>query len=354
MNKKRKSDWLSSPTVPVEIRKDSKISSMLENMRSIGFQARSLGNVYHIWSEMLMEPRIVIMMGIAGAMVPAGLRKVISHLISHHYIDALVTTGANLYHDLNEAIGHRHYLGTDAVDDVMLRELKVDRIYDIFADEEEYIMTDEWIDHVFTKRLEDHRPYSSREVLKELGRFLIDNRFKNESILISAYESNVPIFAPALGDSALGFSIMSANAQRKRRIVVDMMKDVFESVVLAMRAPKTGAIYVGGGVPKNYIQQAAVLASWFLKEEKPHEYAVQISTDIPQWGGLSGATFEEAKSWGKIKSSGKTASAYLDATIGLYLVAQGLFEEFSGKSREVPVFDFNGDEASLKFVRMEL
>jgi len=349
LDRETKKELFNNPTVPIEIKKNAVVSSMLRDMCSVGFQARALGNVYRVWREMLTEKKIVIMMGLAGAMVPAGMRKVISYLIRHRYIDVLVSTGANLYHDLNEAVGFHHYLGTDDVDDSGLRKITVDRIYDLLADEDEYNMTDDWIDRIFTKRLEDDRPYSSREVLHEMGKFLLDNRIKNESILISAYEGNVPLFCPALGDSAIGFSIMTANATSKRRIVVDMMKDAFESMMLVVRSPRTGVAYIGGGVPKNYIQQAAVLANWLTKEDRSHEYAIQITTDAPHWGGLSGATFEEAKSWGKIRSYGKTATVYVDATIGLYLVAQGLAEELSGKHREVPLFQFDGDDVNLRF-----
>jgi len=358
---------LKLPTDPIRVEPDKRISRLTDEMLLTGFQGRKVGEVVQVWSRMLRKKDIVIWLGLAGAMVPAGMRRVISYLIQRRMVDVIVSTGANLYHDLFEALGGKHYVGTHMVDDTRLRREKVDRIYDVFANEKKFYETDLWIEKFFARTLRDDYPYSSREVLYLLGKLLSKHAQDKDSILISAYKNDVPIFCPAFGDSSLGFSIMFSNRRgrvasvdgrkivlKKKRIIVDYLKDVDESSRITERAKQTGVIYIGGGVPKNFIQQTAVIASYQTRHDKSHSYAIQISTDVPQWGGLSGCTFEEGQSWGKISFRAQKVQCYADATIVLPIVVQSLSEKFKRLRRNIPIFQWRSSDLRIKYVPMRL
>ena len=225
----------------------------------------------------------------------------------------------------------------------------------------------------FSYLLKDNYPYSSREILYIFGKFLNKKAKDKDSILISAYKNKVPIFCPAFGDSALGFSIMFANRPfpgkkrymiknisgkpvklRVKNVIVDMIKDVNESSRITEKANVTGVIYLGGGTPKNYIQQTTVISGYQTRHDKSHSFAAQITTDMPQWGGLSGCTFEEAQSWGKIKPNAKMAICHCDATIGLPIVIHALEDKFKRLRREVPEFKFRNGTVKIDYEKMSL
>lgn len=331
----------------MDVQPGRSISDLTEGMLSTGFQGRKLGEAVDVWARMLRGKQTTIWFGMAGAMVPAGMRRIVSYLIRRRMVDVLVTTGANLYHDLYESRGKKHYIGSHLVDDVKLRKHYVDRIYDVFADEIGFYKTDVWIENNFCPKLVDNHRYSSREILYALGKFLDDFGAEKDSIIMSAYHSGVPIFCPALNDSSLGFSIMFANRRKNRRIILDSLKDVDESSRVTELAGSTSVIYVGGGVPKNFIQQTAVIAGYQTRHDRSHSYAIQISMDAPMWGGLSGCTFEEAQSWGKINQRAKKVMCYSDATIALPIVSHALGEKFKRLRRNVPIFEW-GKNGSLK------
>jgi len=358
---------LKYPTEPLEVWPECSVSELAEGMLGTGFQGRKLAETIEVWARMLRKRDIVIWLGLAGALIPAGMRRVISYLIKRRMIDVLVSTGANLYHDAYEAKGKKHYVGTHLTDDVKLRKYKVDRIYDVFADEAGFYKFDNWIEKSFSQSLKDNYPYSSREIAFLLGKTLNKVGREKDSVLVSAYRKGVPIFCPALNDSALGFSIMFANRRGRRvkvgktvrsirkRILIDALKDVEESSRITEKAKRTGVVYFGGGVPKNFIQQTAVIASYQTRHDRSHKYAIQITTDSPHWGGLSGGTFEEAQSWGKIHRSAGKVMCFADATIALPIIVHALSEKFKRLRREVPVFEWgkNG-ELKLSYETMRL
>lgn len=349
-----KKELLKHPTKPIEVSSKLKLERLLEKMKFTGFQGRKLAEVFEIWSRMLKENKIVIWFGLAGAMVPAGMRKVISYLIKKRMVDVIVSTGANLYHDCVETLGGKHYvLYHHSIDDVELRKHRIDRIYDVLADENKFYAIDRWIEKDFCGILKDNYPYSSREILYLLGKRLYELKGDKESILISAYKVGVPIFSPALCDSSLGFSIMFANRRRGRKIILDGLKDVHETSLITEKSRITGVVYIGGGVPKNFIQQTAVIASYSTRHDRSHEYAIQITTDVPVWGGLSGASFEEAQSWGKISKDAKKAICHCDATIALPIIVSALSQRFKKYNRNVPVFDWSNG-LKIEFNKMIL
>ncbi len=345
----KKGNFLRIPTEPVDVNPDEKISDLLENMYMTGFQGRKLAEVTDIWTQMLRKKNCVIWMGLAGAMVPAGMRKVISYLIRRRMIDVLVTTGANLYHDIFEARGEKHYVGSLGLNDLRLRKAKVDRIYDILADEDRFYRLDNWIEKQLSSRLQDDTPYSSRQILLKLGELLEQTAREKRSIILDAYRSGVPIYCPALNDSALGFSLMFANRKRGRRIILDGLSDVYETAKITEKAKMTAVIYLGGGVPKNFIQQTAVIASYMTRHDKSHSFAIQITMDMPVWGGLSGCTFEEAQSWGKIGRGAHMATCYSDTTIALPIIAESLGQRFRRLRRSVPFLEWRGSDPEINY-----
>jgi deoxyhypusine synthase len=344
----RREQVLKHPTRPIEIDPEKSVSKLLEDMAFIGFQGRKLGEAADVWTSMLKKREMVIWMGVAGAMVPAGMRKLITYLIRKRMIDVLVTTGATLYHDAYETIGGKHFLGTDQIDNVMLRRHRIDRMYDVYADENRFYRLDNMIERDFSSRLQPGRSYSSREVMSDFGEWISEKAGDRDGICVAAHECGVPVFVPAICDSGLGFSLMFANRRRKRRIIVDHMRDVDESSRITEKSHHTSVISVGGGVPKNFIQQTAVIASYQTRHDRTHNFAIQFTTDVPQWGGLSGSTFEEAQSWGKYHPHARMVQCFADATIALPVVVQALSQRFKKLRRRVPKFNWSDQNGNLE------
>ncbi len=318
------------PTKPIDVENISSFSEMLRAMADIGFQARKLGEAFEIWMKMLKEEKISIFLGLSGAMVPAGLRKIIVTLMKNRFIDCIVSTGANLFHDIHEALGKRHYKGSEHADDEKLFKEGIDRIYNIFAVEEEFKETDK----IIAELVENFsQGMSSREFLHRLGEG-ISRIAKEESIITTAYKMNIPIFSPAIADSSIGIVLSTIS----RKFYIDTIKDIEELTKIVEISEKTGVIYIGGGVPKNFIQQTEVVLSFFNKM-KGHDYAIQITTDSPHFGGLSGCTLEEGISWGKISPKSKRSQVFVDATIALPILVKALREE--GKRKCYPEFSWN-------------
>lgn len=312
------------------------VSEVLRDMADTGFQGRRLGESVDAWTRMLQEDDLTVFMGLSGAMVPAGMRRVISYLVRQHYVDCIVSTGANMFHDLYEAQGGNHYRGHHLVDDERLYQHGVDRIYDVFASEEEFREVDHFIAD-FAEGLED-RSYSSREFMRLLGQRATKLGWERDSVVVSAYLEDVPIFVPAIGDSSIGIGLTIAR-RRGGGVTVDQIADVDEITWMVEQSTRTGVIYVGGGVPKNFIQQTEVISSILdTGAGGGHDYAIQYTTDAPHWGGLSGCTFDEGISWGKISAEARKVQVFVDATIALPLVAEALHERMKGQRRSTPKF----------------
>jgi deoxyhypusine synthase len=260
-------------------------------------------------------------------MVPAGMRKVVTTLIEEGLVDIIVSTGANLYHDYFETMGHYHYIGSPAENDIDLREAGIDRIYDTFADEDLFMELDRAIGGWAEKTLED-RPYTTREFLGLLGKEAGRISKGDGGILSTAAAAEVPVYCPAIGDSSIGIGLTVIG----KRVIFDMIGDVEETARLAAAKPSM-VIYVGGGTPKNFIQQTEVTNIVQGREMEGHRYAIQFVVDAPNWGGLSGCTFEEAVSWGKISPEAKMVTALCDATIALPVVTAAVLTRRKGKKR---------------------
>ena len=345
-----RSKYLQRQTVPIRVAERS-VAGLTDAMALTGFQGRKLGESVQTWAEMLKQDGLTIMMGYTGAMSSAGMRKIIAFFIQHRMIDCLVSSGANMFHDVYESTGGKHYVGTHVANDAALFKEGVDRIYDVFAKEQEFRGTDYMVMDWAKKTLDPDRSYSSREFFYLLGKHIVEDMNADpDGIVASAYRHNVPIFVPALADSSIGIALFVAR-RRGHPVNIDQMKDVEEITQIVENTKRTGVIYVGGGVPKNFIQQTEVIMSMLDLPVEGHSYAIQYTTDAPHWGGLSGCTFEEAVSWGKIAGVAPKVQVFADATISLPIVSEALLEKtrpFIAK-RKAPQYDWSGKKLKVRF-----
>jgi deoxyhypusine synthase len=316
-----------SPTEPIELEPGLSTDELLRRMEKISFQGRQIARATRVWDTAL-DQNAYVMMGLAGAMTAAGMRKLVSLLIEMRYIDCLVSTGANLFHDIYETLGTPHYMGTPEADDERLLEEGLDRVYDTYADERQFEEIDRWIGRWANEELEK-RPYTTREFLHELG-LEVERRSggTNTGILTTAAVHGLPIYCPAIADSSIGIGLASASDN----FIFDLTGDVKETGELVI-GRETMVLYCGGGTPKNFIQQTEVTAKHLGDKPTGHKYAVQFITDAPHWGGLSGCTFDEAVSWGKIDPAGEKVTVFCDTTIALPLVVSALLTRRKGRSR---------------------
>lgn len=319
---------------PFPITPSASAAELIERMGNTAFQARSLAEGLDIWRRML-EDDSTIFFGLAGAMVPAGMRQVVSYLIQNRFVDVVVSTGANLYHDLQETLGWQPWQGHPHADDARLKKQGLFRIYDVLEEEKSFRQGDTYVAE-FAATLDRGRPYTTREFLCRLGQRLAAEG-KGQGILTTAAAAGVPIYCPALGDSSMGIALAEARAKTGLHFIFDIIGDVWETAEICRRAAVTGVVYVGGGTPKNFIQQTEVTASSLADAPNPnmgHSYAVQITADAPQWGGLSGCTFSEAQSWGKIAPKARTTTINADATIALPLLVSALAERHLARAKK--------------------
>ena len=333
---KKKSRFLHTPIEPFAVEEGLTAEQILRRMERISFQGRNLATAHRIWQKMLQDD-VTIFLGMAGALSAGGLRMIVAHLITYRYVDCLVSTGANLYHDLHETRGQHHYVGSAHADDAALAQERIDRVYDTFASEEEFIGNDNWIAR-FAATLEK-RPYTSREFLYLLGGHLWRTT-RQDGILTAAFRANIPIFCPAIADSSIGMGLSQARQHVPGTGYIDIVGDIVESANVIIRRPRTASVVLGGGTPKNFINQASVQAEFYSDEVGGHRYALQIVTDVPHFGGASGSSLEEAQSWGKLSVESDKVSVQADATIALPLLASALATSASprGAGRRMPTF----------------
>jgi deoxyhypusine synthase len=301
----------------IEVRGDMSVDELVREMGKSGvFCAGRLAEATDIFYEMVSREDVTTYLGLAGALVPGGMRQVVTDLIRDRLIDVLVSTGANLVHDMVEAFGGAHYKGTVAADDVELHRQQIDRIYDVYLYEREFKQYDK---HFFGI-LEDlpSKQYSIREFLYELGKRIEDPN----SILRAAADHGIPIFCPAIADSSIGLDVWVF--RHAYELNVDVFADLNEFLTIVRSAKLNGAMLLGGGTPKNFILQAMVSV-----KRGGYDYAVQITMDRPEPGGLSGATLEEAKSWGKVGSEARAVQVIGDASVIFPLMVAAVRERLA-------------------------
>jgi len=340
------SEYFNKKLEPIKVAPKS-VNQLLTEMAKTAYQGRKLGEAVDVWEKMVNEKDLTIAMGFAGSMSTAGQWTIVNWLMENRFIDVLVSTGANVSEDIVDAMGFGYYQGSHMVNDEQLLKDDVNRYYDVFGKETDYRKMEELVTD-FIMTLKTDYPYSSAEFFHELGKFLSEKKIP--AISAKAYENGVPIFSPAFLDSAYGETILMAK-NKGHKIIVDSAKEFEQFVSIGTKTKDVGVIYIGGGVPKDLIQLIAISVSPMTEDKGvsgrdghlrkglqeyyyPHKYAIQITTDAPQWGGLSGCTFEEAISWGKINSQPNTrAVVYSDATIALPLITHALCERVPKKRK---------------------
>ena len=303
------------------------VSGLVEEYGKAGIGAANVAEAVDIYAEMLGREDVTNFFGLAGAMVPAGMRQIVVDLIRDGHIDALVTTGANLTHDSIEAIGGKHHHGREGDDDrsrrehdEQLRDEDVDRIYNVYLPQEHFVLFEDHLRAEVFPVLENEETVSIQRFTEQLGKA---NSEVNEAegvaedagIAAAAYENDVPIYCPAVQDSILGLQAWLYG--QTTDFSLDALRDMSDLHDQAFESEKAAAMVVGGGVPKNYVLQTMLVAP------EAYDYAVQLTMDPPQTGGLSGATLDEARSWGKLETAARNVSVYGDATITLPLVVAG-------------------------------
>jgi len=341
-NASLKKKILSLPVEHVRVRGNSKVSDLVGSFKNSSIQARNIYKCANVFRKMLEDKsQPTIYLGLAGPLIAAGLRDIIRNMIKLKMVDIVVSTGAIIYQDIYQARGFKHYIGDPDADDRILDKLYIDRIYDTYVDDEKFWDTDNWIGRV----ADEMKPgnYSSREFINELG-----SRLKDEnSITRTAYNCGIPIFCPALNDSSIGIGL-TGHYHRCRKnklpgVHIDSIQDNYEITQTIVNSKKTAAIYIAGGVPKNYINDAVVMGYIFNKDTGGHSYAFQLTTDVPHWGGLSGSTLKEATSWGKINNDASCAMAFVEPSVSLPLVYSYAFQEKFYKSRKRKKFTWQKD-----------
>lgn len=294
------------------------VDALVRQMGGCAFGAGRIAAACDVLEEMQAED-VTKFFGLSGAMVPAGMRTLISDMIRDGYIDILVTTGANMVHDVIEGVGGCHTKGCDHVDDIQLKKDHINRIYDVYLDEECFETLEEKMQNVYGS-LDPKKTYSIRDLMGEIGRSLDDKH----SILRAAYECDVPVYCPAVQDSVIGLQAWLFKQANKMN--VDAFADMKDLMDRCYEAKRTGALLIGGGVPKNYIFQ-----SMLVTPRGGFDYAIQITMDRAETGGLSGATLDEARSWGKVGENAKAVQVICDSTIALPVMVASVNERLGRK-----------------------
>jgi deoxyhypusine synthase len=315
----KKSDLLKEPIEHIDITKfDAR--PLVEAYSKMAFSARDLARASDIYDRMLADKECGVILCLAGSLFSAGLKKIVWQMVESNMVDAIVSTGANIVdQDFFEALGFKHYKGSKWVDDKALRGARVDRIYDTFIDEDELGECDALIAEIVGGL--KPKPYSSREILEEMGKYLVKKCKVKDSVVLSAYKKGVPIFVPAFSDCSAGFGLLHHQWHNpESHVSVDSAKDFRELVRIKLESKDTGLLMIGGGVPKNFAQDVTVGAEMLGFDPKMHKYAVQITVADERDGALSGSTLREACSWGKVDTTDEQM-VFAEATIALPTLA---------------------------------
>ncbi|TAK96856.1 deoxyhypusine synthase [Patescibacteria group bacterium] len=313
----------------------SKIDAVkiIDGMEKMSFSARDLARATKIFEKMVADKNCVTVLSLAGSTSAGGCMKIYADMIKYNMIDVVVATGASIVDmDFFEALGYRHYIGTPFVNDQDLRKAYVDRIYDTFIDEEELQHCDAAIKEVADSL--GSGVYSSREFIWEMGKYLTKKSKKKESLVELAYKHGVPIFCPAFSDSSAGFGLVMHQIENpNEHVSIDSVKDFRELTKIKMNTKESGMLIIGGGTPKNFIQDTVVCAEVLGKNVPMHKYAIQITVADPRDGACSSSTLKEAGSWGKVDNTFEQM-VFAEATTVLPLMASYVYHKGNWRKRK--------------------
>ena len=306
---------------------------IIESMKKMSFTSRDTAKAAEIYNEMIKDQNCSIFLTIAGSTSAAGCMNLYSDLVKYNMVDAIVATGASIIDmDFFEALGFKHYQGNQFQDDGILRENYIDRIYDTYIDEEQLQICDKTICEIANKL--PPKPYTSREFIKELGKYLKKNAKKKGSLIEVAYDCNVPIFCPAFTDSSAGFGlVMHQEKNPSKHITIDSVREFRELTEIKLKSKSSGLLMIGGGVPKNFVQDTVVCAELLGKKVDMHKYAIQVTIADTRDGACSSSTLKEASSWGKVDTS-KEQMVFAEATSVLPLIVSDAYHRKFWQNRE--------------------
>jgi deoxyhypusine synthase len=306
---------------------------IIDSMREMSFTSRDTAVAADILNRMIEDKGCTIFLTLAGSTSAGGCMQVYVDMVKNRMVDAIIATGASIVDmDFFEALGFKHYKGTPYADDKILRDHYIDRIYDTYIDEEELQVCDMTI-YKIANTLEP-RPYSSREFIREMGRYLTKHSRKKNSLVQTCFEHDVPIFCPAFSDSSAGFGLVRHQWENpKKHVSIDSVKDFLELTKVKMAAKTSGLFMIGGGVPKNFVQDTVICAEVLGKEVPMHQYAVQITVADARDGACSSSTLKEASSWGKVDTVYEKM-VYAEATSVLPLIISYVYHRKSWKKRK--------------------
>ena len=326
-----KKDLLKNPIEHIDITSfDSR--KIISSMEKMSFVSRETANAANIFNEMLKDKDCTIFLTLAGSTSAAGCMNIYKDLIKYNMVDAIVATGASIIDmDFFEALGFKHYQGSQFQDDTELRKNYIDTIYDTSIDEQEIQICDKKICEI-ADNLEP-KSYTSREFIKEIGKYLKKNSIKKDSLIETAYDNNVPIFCPAFTDSSAGFGLVIHQEKNpKNHMTIDSIREFRELTEIKIQSKGSGLFMIGGGVPKNFIQDTVICAELLGKEVTMHKYAVQITVADSRDGACSSSTLKEASSWGKVDVT-KEQMVFAEATSVLPLIASDAYHRGEWKNR---------------------
>ena len=327
-----KKDFLKKPVEHIDITKfDAR--PIISSMEKMSFVSRETANAAKIYNEMLSEKDCTIFLTLAGSTSAAGCMHIYRDLVKYNMVDAIVATGASIIDmDFFEALGFKHYQGSQFQDDTELRKNYIDRIYDTYIDEEELQHCDKVIGEIADSL--EPRPYTSREFISELGKYLKKNAKKKGSLIEMSYDYHLPIFCPAFTDSSAGFGlVMHQEKNPKKHITIDSIREFRELTEIKIKSKGSGLLMIGGGVPRNFIQDTVICAELLGKDVDMHKYAIQITVADSRDGACSSSTLKEASSWGKVDTS-KEQMVFAEATSVIPLIASDAYHKGEWKKRD--------------------
>ena len=305
---------------------------IIDSMSKMSFVSRETANAAKIFNNMLGDKDCTIFLTLAGSTSAAGCMQLYADLVKYNMVDAIVATGASIIDmDFFEALGFKHYQGSQFEDDSILRKNYIDRIYDTYIDEDQLQNCDRTIGEIADKL--EPKAYTSREFIFELGRYLQSKSKKKDSLIKLAYDKDVPIFCPAFTDSSAGFGlVMHQERNPEKHITIDTIKEFRELTEIKIQSNVSGLMMIGGGVPKNFIQDTVICAELLEKKVEMHKYAVQITVADSRDGACSSSTLKEASSWGKVDTA-EEQMVFAEATSVMPLIASDAYHRGLWKKR---------------------
>ncbi len=327
-----KKSLLNSPVEHIDI-KSFDARKIIDGMGKMSFTSRDTARAAGIFNEMLADKDCSIFLTLAGSTSAGGCMNLYTDLVKNNMVDAIVATGASIIDmDFFEALGFKHYQGSQFQDDTELRKNYIDRIYDTYIDEEELQACDQAICDVANNM--EPKSYTSREFIKELGKYLKTNAKKKGSLIEAAYDNDVPIFCPAFTDSSAGFGLVMHQEQNPdKHLTIDSVREFRELTEIKLQSKQSGLLMIGGGVPKNFVQDTVVCAELLGKKVEMHKYAIQVTVADTRDGACSSSTLKEASSWGKVDVT-KEQMVFAEATSVLPLIASDAYHRAHWKDRQ--------------------